>query len=368
MTINPFKASYPNKDLLASPDSFFNTVSKEYANYKHAGFFKASHQKALYIYQISGTKTYTGIIASNDIIDLTNHKILGHEHTINEKEQEMLRLILHRKAMIKPVLLAYHGHESINHFITTYVSKNEPFFEIALDANHEKHSLWEVNNASDIAFIQTLFAHHVPNAYIADGHHRAAITSRLVQKNYLTDHEDIVHPGLLCAFFPFDDLSIFDFSRIVDFSNKMTATKLIARLSKYFEFVPLTEAKKPDQKHHLSLYLQHEWYLLQWRPFVINTHQNDVVILDVDLFNQYILREILDINDIKSSKEVKYLEGIVPIQELMSMVKESGTAGFCFFPVTKEDVILTADAKEVLPPKSTWFEPRMKNGLVIKEF
>lgn len=368
MKIYPFKASYPNLDLIASPDSFFQAVSKEYTNFRNAGFFETSSGKALYIYRIEGVNTYTGIIGSNEISDIEEGKILGHEHTITEKEQTMMSLMLMRKAMIKPVLLAYEGHSKIADFISKHTTDKEPILDLKLSLQGERHKLWAINNTKDIEEIKKLFAKHIPKAYIADGHHRAAITARLVKKNYLHDHDDDKHPGLLCAFFPFSDLTIYDFSRVIDFSSKMTETRFMASISKYFD-IQLTDAyTKPTKKNQLTMLMANEWYLLEWKSAYLKNKNKKTVVLDVDMFNDFVLKQILGIVEIKTSTEVKYIEGISDPSVFIQATKMPRSAGFYFYPVTKEDVITTSEAGNVLPPKSTWFEPRMKNGLVIKEF
>ncbi|MBK8628107.1 MAG: DUF1015 domain-containing protein [Saprospiraceae bacterium] len=367
MKIYPFKASYPNLDLIASPDSFFDNVSKEYINYKSAGFFEKTDQKAIYIYRISALKTYTGIICSNQISDIEDGNILGHEHTITEKEQSMLSLMLMRKAMIKPVLLAYEGHQAIDEYINQFINTNASILTITLNNDTESHELWAIKDKNDIAQVKSLFSSHIPRSYIADGHHRSAITARLVKKKYLHDLDDKKHPGLLCAFFPFSDLKIYDFCRVVDFSTQMSDTKFMASLSTYFDILPLREVTKPEEKYQLTMYIHNEWYSLRWKQSVLG-HNQQSLLLDVDLFNQHILNDILGIKDIKKATEISYIEGVASIDVLYQAVKTAGKAGFYFYPITKEDVIATSESGGVLPPKSTWFEPRMKNGLVIKEF
>lgn len=367
MKIYPFKASYPNMDLIASTDSFFDNVSKEYINFKNAGFFDKSNEKAVYIYRIIGSKTYTGIICSNDISDLENGKILGHEHTITEKEQTMLSLMLLRKAMIKPVLLAYESHQAIEEYIDFYTQNHKVLLSIPCNKQSEIHQLWAINDKKELKKIKTLFDQFIPKSYIADGHHRSAITTKLVKKKYLQDLDDKRHPGLLCAFFPFSDLTIYDFCRVVDFSARMSATKFMAALSEYFEITPNDTMQKPAEKHHLSMYLNSEWYRLQWKKTILKVNQKNTL-LDVDLFNEYVLKQILSITDIKLADEVTYIEGVADVEVLYQATKSQLKAGFYFFPITKDDVIATSEAGGVLPPKSTWFEPRMKNGLIIKEF
>jgi uncharacterized protein (DUF1015 family) len=368
MKLFPFKASYPNMELIAAADTFLNTISKEFIQYKNAGFFSHLEKKALYIYRIQGARSYTGIIGSNEIADIEDGKILGHENTIAEKEQNMLSLMLTRKAMIKPVLLAYEDHSEIQNFITDFVSKNNPLYEITTTEGKEVHIVWALTAALDISTIQQLFNIYIDKAYIADGHHRASITSRLVRKNYLHDHDDDKHPGLLCAFFPFSELTIYDFSRVLKFSDKMSDITLVAGLSQYFDIKKLNQTSKPEGKHQLTIILKNECFELTWKQNYLSSSHKSQVILDVELFNQLIVNELLGIQDVRTTNEISYVEGIVNIEDLALIAKNQGTAVFNFFPLSFHDVKTISDAGDVLPPKSTWFEPRMKNGLLIKEF
>ncbi len=367
MKIYPFSASYPNKELIPSPDSFFENISAEYVNFRNAGFFERAEKKAMYIYRISGPKIYTGILASNDISDLEDNNILGHENTLNEKEQEMLHLMLSRRSMIKPVLLAYLPSESVNNFIKEFIDSNDVFFEFSLQLQNEVHQVWKIDDEKNISLLQQYFKAEIPKSYIADGHHRAAITSKLVKKKYLHDHDD--HAGLLCAFFPMDELEVYEFNRIVNIEGITSRTKFMAKLSKYMHISPIDSPEKPKEKFELTMVLNQEWYCLKWKEDVLEIYKHLEHLLDVDLFNIYVLEMNLKITDIRNATNVKYLGGVLGIEGLMEQTKKSNFAvGFCLYPLTKNEVINTADRADVLPPKSTWFEPRMKNGLLIKDF
>lgn len=368
MNIYPFKASYPNTDLITSPESFFDTVSAEFVNFRQSGFFTSDSEKSLFIYRIQGVKTYTGIIASNDIEDIENKKILGHENTLTDKEQTMMQLMLSRKAMIKPVLLAYENKAKIDNFVEKFITKNKPFFDIELPLDDEQHTIWNISNTEDIDTLQGLFKSEVATSYIADGHHRASITAKLVRKNYLHD-DNIVHPGLLCVFFPFKELEILDYNRIIDLSGKMSKLHFMAKISHFVDIKPINKPAKPGKKHQMIMILDHEWFSLTWKKKLLKSSRKNQVLLDVDLFNNHILKDVANIKDIKTATDVMYVEGASGLDKMEEKLRKSGEyIGFCLYPVSKDDMIKISDAGDVLPPKSTWFEPRIKNGLIIKEF
>ncbi len=369
MNIYPFKALYPNQLLIPSPDAFFKTVSNDYIQYKESNFFRTVLNKGIFIYQISGVDyTFSGLIVSNDISDLEEGYILGHENTLAQKEQVMTNLLLSRKAMIKPILLGYKSHEEIDSYILNYMSSHAVLYEFYLEEKSEKHSFWCIDNETKLSTLQELFKKLVPNSYIADGHHRAKITSKLLRLNYLKEQDNSEHPGILCALFPFSDLKIYDFNRIVDYSEMKSPVRFMAELSKYFDIKYSKKAIKPTKKHQITLNLRNEWFRLTWKKNILNAHKKNQVVLDVNVFNDYILKNILKIKDITSSDKVKYTEGVQDLNNIILKMTDPMQCLFCLYPIEADDIIKTSESGAVLPPKSTWFEPRMLNGFLVKEF
>lgn len=369
MRIFPFVASQPNMELISSPDSFFDNVSKEYIQYRDSGFFIKDSEPCIFIYRINTLdQQYTGIIATNDIEDLEQNKILGHENTLAEKEQVMMTLMLSRKAMIKPALLTYSNSEILDNFIETYIQNNPIHLEIVFQSKEETHHIWKISNPNDIDTLINIFQNQIEKAFIADGHHRALITLKLIKKHYLNDNDNQGRPHFLCAYFPKDNLKVYEFNRIVDFSSLRSNARFIAHLSKYFDIKFIAKSKKPTSKFMLTLHIGREWYQLRWKKSVIKKANKNNLNLDVELFNTYVLKEIMHIKNIKTATEVTYVEGIKDIQFIQNTMSNPLTALFCFYPVDIEEVIDKSLNGLILPPKSTWFEPRMINGLFIKEF
>jgi uncharacterized protein (DUF1015 family) len=368
MQLVPFKADYPNKALIASPESFFQDVSKEYINFCRSGFFLKCETPAIYIYEISANgHIYTGIVTGNDVSDYEKGKIIGHENTIAAKEQAMLQLTLLRRAMIKPVLLGYDQHEKIDAFTAQYKVHHPVFFEIHLPEAGEWHRYWQIYRNEDIQQLRNLFEHYVPEAYIADGHHRTSTAVRLLRDQYLSDSEDRI--SVLAAYFPFRDLQIFEFNRVVDVLSKTSAAVFIARLSAFLKIRPLKSAKKPLKKHSFTMYIGKEWFSLEWKKTILSKYDKEQDILDTELFNTYVLGNVLKISDVRTTGDIIYLEGLSGTEGIQSIVNSNEHyAGFCLFPLTIEEMKTASNTGKVLPPKSTWFEPRMKNGLLIKTF
>ncbi|MBK9255151.1 MAG: DUF1015 domain-containing protein [Saprospiraceae bacterium] len=367
MNITPFYASYPNKALIASPESFFTDVSKEYLNFKKSGFFLKNEIPGIYIYEIkSNQQTYTGIITGNDISDYEKGKILGHENTIASKEQEMLQLTLLRKAMIKPVLLGYDSPPEIDSFIEDFKATENVFMEFSLPQVNEQHSVWLIRSNEKIKELKSLFNKHVPCAYIADGHHRTSTAVKLLKGNYLQDNPDQI--SILAAYFPFRDLKIFEYNRVVDVLAGITPTRFIALLSTYTDIKPMKNKRKASGKFEMTMFMRKEWFSLKWKKKIIQKFTQGHL-LDVELFNYYILGKILKIDDVRTNAKIKYVDGTIGPDAIQNVVNSNDhLVGFCLYPVSVEEIKTVSSANEVLPPKSTWFEPRMKNGILVKEF
>jgi len=367
MKIRPFKASFPNPDLVSSPDSFFDRVSAEYINLRASGFFKYTEENNIYVYRISGKNTALSILASNDLSDVDDRKILGHEKTLTENEQDMMQLLLLRKAMIKPVLLAYPDQKAISKWMVEITKASQPFLSFRMEKTNELHEFWAVSGDAQIKHISQMFQKLVPKSYIADGHHRIAVSNKLIHKNYLGHQSE--QNGVLCAYFPLSHLYIHDYNRVVSLPPHMSYIKWIASISKYLKLKPIPKAAKPSHKHSMTLVIDKEWYLCTWRKKYIVALEGNKPILDVDLFNHFLLEQALAIPDIKLAQNIQYVSGIAGTNGLENTTQKSpNSVGFCLYPISREEVLATAEAHEYLPPKSTWFEPRLRNGMLILDF
>lgn len=368
MTIYPFTAIYPNLELIASPDVFFETVKFEYPQYFQSGFFQTDDGDAFFVYEIeTHERTFHALIACSDIQDYLDGKILRHENTLVAKEQQMMNLLLQRNTMIKPVVLAYTGVDEVNKLISS-ATKATPFLTIPFEESGERHNIYKI---TDPEMQQKLIEHFrkvVPKAYIADGHHRCSTAAKLY-KTVSEKHSPLDFSKLLCAFFPFDQLVIHDYNRVVEILHEISPTVFVARLSGLCMIKQLDTPRKPKMKHEIILYIEGEWYRLRWRKSVLRRYANRKVVLDGEILNREILEPILGIRDVTSDQRLRYVEGIAGIDGIIEKTHRTAfRIAFLIYPVSANELMRVADAGETLPPKSTWFEPRVKNGLVSKAF
>ncbi|MEK7254432.1 MAG: DUF1015 family protein [Bacteroidota bacterium] len=368
MHIHPFQAVYPNADLIASADYFFASVKEEFNHYVQRGFYKKLPQEGLYVHQIVGERrTYTGMIACLDILDYLDGNIKKHENTIAAAEQEQMRLMLWRNAMVKPVMLTYRNADDVKTILERQTQRREPFLEVHFEEVSQLHRFWEISDWQTIEQLQRTFLEQVPHTYIADGHHRISTTA-LMFKRHKGNPGDNPYRWLLSALYPASELEIHDFNRIIEGLNDLSPAVLMAKLSKLFEIDLLHEAQKPSQKHELTMYLDRHWFRLRWREQVLAEFSHQPVVLDVTMLNEKVLSGILGIKDVRTDARVKYFEGVKGLGSLKDKTLRSDERlAFCLYPVAMDDFLAVSDAGGILPPKSTWFEPRIRSGLLVKQ-
>ena len=368
MNIKPFQAIYPNFDYIASADSFFGTVKHQYPEYKKNGFFQKAAQESFYIYEISSPeRTYTGLMACSDINDYFEGRIKRHENTLTSQEQMQMQLILSRNATVKPVLQIYPEVEEINAIIRKHQKETKNFFSITFDEGPQIHTFWEISDGQAIQHLQKLFLEKVPHTYIADGHHRTSTTA-LLHKRF-RDKGRQQYDLLLSAFFTTSEIQVHDFNRIIIGLDEISSVQFMAKLSRYFNMEIIAGPGMPTQKHELTLFIKKEWLRLRWRPEIIAEYLDTPVLLDANLLNEKVLHEMLGIEDVRGDHRVKYVGGPGSIEKVkQKTIQDEHRVGFCLYPVALDDLIHTADLGLSMPPKSTWFEPRMRNGLIVYDF
>jgi len=366
MNIKPFKGNYVDLSMVASPDSFFASVKAEYQSLKESGFFDAAQQESLYLYEIQrGEKHHLGVLACVDIKEYEAGKILKHEHTLAEKEQTMMNLVFQRRAIIKPILLTYPPYEPMKSWMHTYKNEHDPFFVVHLEEHGEQHSLWNIEDPDTIDRFRVAFKDKIGKAYIADGHHRSSTTYYLHHTGQGSKH-GLNFEQLFAAFFDFDELEVYDYNRLVDVFQDMTPSRFMAEISNYCDITYLGAVQKPTKKHEMTMCLRGEWYSLQWRKKVIDQYSEEMVILDTQLLDDLIFQNVLGIKDVRTDSRLSYVEGVKSADFIHQKVhKKPDTIGFCLYPVALEDVIRIAETDNVMPPKSTWFEPRIRNGMLV---
>lgn len=372
MDIFPFRAVYPQLDRILPDENFFESVKEDFNRYYGESLFQYVDQEALFVYQIDiQGVTHTGIVGGVPVTEYEQGRILRHEHTISAKEDVQLKLTLERASVVKPVLLAYAGIPALDHWLAAYAGGREPDWAVNFPREGQVHRFYAITAPEDINCVQTEMAQALDHAYIADGHHRFSSSARLYRQLEAEGRADAsVYRDLMCAFFPTPALDIHNFNRVVyQAFRDMGAGGFVARLSAFAEVEPIPGPAMPAGAHDMTMLLEREWFRVSWRDITWFSRPDRSVCTDVDLFNDLILHRILGIENARNDNRVDYIEGPKGLEGLQKAVsKQPGSVGFCLHPLSWDSFLAIIDAGQVLPPKSTWFEPRMKNGLIVQRY
>ncbi len=365
--IRSFKATLPRLDAIFSAPYFFSKVKHLYPLFTQENFFYTDQKPALYIYrQKDKHGTQIGLLTLSHLEDYLNGDIVRHEDTLATKERKMMRLYEERQAVIKPVLLTYPVVQSIQDFIEKYSQQHESFFELNFKAG--LHTLWRIDKKKDQKFIIESFKKYVPKTYIADGHHRAK-TSANWRAKYASTDDSAYYNFFPTALFSSDQLTIHDFNRISTTLNGMTPLAFMVALSKVADITPLSSPQKPQVQHELSMILDGEWFMIKWKKTIIPNTAALSDKLDVSILNHQVFEKILQIEDVRSDTRIKYLEGTEGIEGMnRKMANTNNKIGFMLYPISVEDFFHIADNEGVMPPKSTYFTPRIHNGFAVFDF
>jgi len=312
-----------------------------------------------YIYQlVMNGKSQTVLVCVSSIEDYFNDVIRKHELTRPEKEKDRIDHMRTIRAQTGNVFMAYRDVMEINALINGWKAKNTPEYDFTA-SDGIKHTVWVINRDDVINSITNLFATKVPNTYIADGHHRAASAAKVSKQ--LPDSEEAKF--FLTTIFPESQLAILDYNRAVKDLNELTTEEFIGALQDDFMLTYSPEPVKPAVLHEFGMYLGDEWYILTARQ---GTYSKDPIgVLDVTILQKNVLDKILDIEDPRTDNRVDFVGGIRGLEELEKRVNSGEmAAAFSLYPVTLNQLFAIADSGKVMPPKSTWFEPKLRDGLL----
>ncbi len=336
-----------------------------YQQYVKDGLYIKVPQPAFFIYQIkSVTGEHTGLVALNEVEDFFDGKVKKHEATLGAREKQQRDLFLQWEAILKPVLLTYPTVPSISAWLNAFIHYHKPLFDTKFKNGKVLHRVWAVTEEQAIRELQNLFSSNVKSTYIADGHHRTTTIALLHEQRDQYPAFDFDH--LFCAFFATDQLDILDYNRVAEIPLGMSAVQFMAHISKVFDIELLESPRRPEDKHEIVMLLRHEWYSLHWRPELLSGLDEQNALLDASLLNERVLGNILGIHDVRSDTRVVYVDGSKGLNGLQKAANSRNKVGFALYPVHFADMMFLADAGEILPPKSTYFEPRLKSGMLVQ--
>lgn len=312
-----------------------------------------------YLYRVTmGEHAQTGLVCCSSVSDYDKDRIKKHEYTRPDKELDRVNHMKHTGAQTGNVFLAMRDAGELNELIANWTENKNPVYNFTAE-DGIAHAIWVISDSETIDRITAIFKDQVECTYIADGHHRAASASRvrkLLPKNELT-------AGFLSTIFPASELKILDYNRVVSDLNGLSENELLDKINKNFSVTRVNSKYKPQRPHHFGMYVNGTWYELTALDGTFAT--DPVNILDVSILQKNLLEPVLGIQDQRTDSRIDFVGGIRGLSELENRV-DSGEAAIAFsiFPVTVDQLFDIADANEVMPPKSTWFEPKLRDGLL----
>ena len=348
-------------------EKVYSKAVENFKNFQKQGWLVQDEKENYYVYaQTMNGRTQYGLCVGAYVDDYMTGKIKKHELTRRDKEEDRMKHVRVNNANVEPVFFAYPHNDEIDAIVAEVV-KGEPEYNFVAPDGFGHH-FWVIEDEVTIARITELFA-QMPSMYIADGHHRSAAAAlvgnekRLKNPNHKGDEE---YNYFLAVCFPDNQLNIIDYNRVVKDLNGLSDEEFLAKLSENFEVEKIgAEIYKPAKLHNFSLYLSGNWYSLTAKVGTYN--DNDPIgVLDVTISSNLILDEILGIKDLRSDKRIDFVGGIRGLGELKQRV-DSGEmrVALALYPVSMKQLIDIADSGNIMPPKTTWFEPKLRSGLII---
>ena len=346
----------------------YESGADQFKKFQQEGWLVQDNDENYYLYaQTMNGKTQYGIVLCCHVDDYMNNVIKKHELTRRDKEEDRMKHVRNTNANIEPVFLAYKSSQPLIDLIDR-IAKETPVYDFVAPIDHFRHQFWVIADPKDKEVITTEFD-KMDALYIADGHHRSAAAAlvgaeRAKQNPNNTGNEEYNFYMAVC--FPAEQLTILDYNRVVKDLNGLTKDEFLKALGKNFIVEDMgTENYRPKKLHEFSAYLEGHWYRLEAKEGTFNPN-DPIGVLDVDISSRLILDEILGITDLRGDKRIDFVGGLRGLEELKRRV-DNGEMKFALalYPVTMEQIMNIADSGKIMPPKATWFEPKLRSGLVI---
>jgi uncharacterized protein (DUF1015 family) len=346
----------------------YEKAAENFQKFQDKGWLVQDDKEMYYIYaQTMNGKTQYGLVVGAYVDDYMSGVIKKHELTRRDKEEDRMKHVRVNNANIEPVFFAYPDNVVLDALVKKYTAKT-PEYDFIAPIDGFGHQFWLIDDAKDIATVTEEFG-KMESLYIADGHHRSAAAAlvgdekRRQNPNHKGDEE---YNYFMAVAFPASQLTILDYNRVVKDLNGLSSEEFLNALTKNFVVEKKGEVEyKPQELHEFSLYLDNNWYSLKAKEGTYN-NEDPIGVLDVDISSRLILDEILGITDLRSDKRIDFVGGLRGLKELKRRVDNGEMkVALALYPVSMQQIMDIADSGNIMPPKATWFEPKLRSGLVI---
>jgi len=344
----------------------YETGKQNFQAMLEQGIFFQEEKPCLYIYElIMNGRSQTGIVGCAAVEDYMNNLIKKHELTRPDKEADRKHHMRISMMNAEPVFCAYKADAQLDKVVEK-IKNGDPEYAFTADDGIE-HKLWLVDNDSTINNIIAEFE-KMPASYVADGHHRTAAAAQVGVdlKNENSNHTgEEEYNYFLAVHFPDNQLEIIDYNRVLKDLNGFDNASFLLEISKFFQVEKIDKAVKPGRPHEMGMYLSGQWYMLKVNTAIVGD-EDPIGALDVTILSRHILEPILDVHDLRTDKRIEFIGGIRGLDELERRVDSGNMAvAFAMFPVSMKQLMTIADKDLIMPPKVTWFEPKLRSGLVV---
>jgi len=359
------------KDTDPHEEKVYVKAKDNFNDFQNKGILVQDNEAHYYIYaQTMKGKTQYGIVGAAACQDYINGIIKKHELTRPDKEEDRKVLTRYLKANIEPVFFTYRAVPEIDAIVEDIVKNNKPEYDFTAEDGFGHH-FWVIENPETNATLEKLFEEKVPFTYVADGHHRTAAAAGMMEEFKKANPN---HTGnepynyFMAVHFPDNQLQIIDYNRVVKDLNGLSTQDFLNKIEENFDISEVSESiVKPTKLHDFSMYLDGKWYGLTGKANTFNDN-NPIDSLDVSVLSKFILEPILNIKDLRTDTRIEFIGGIRGLGELSKRVDNREMAvAFALFPVSMKQLMNIADTNNIMPPKVTWFEPKLRSGLVINK-
>ena len=346
----------------------YDKVVENFQLFQDKSWLVQDAEEKYYVYaQTMDGRTQYGIMGCAHIDDYFNNNIKKHELTRKDKEEDRMIHVRITNANVEPVFFSYPAHTEIDKIVSEAI-KNKAIYDFTADDGFGHH-FWVIDDKATINRISEIFKNEIPYLYVADGHHRtaaAALVGQEKRKNNPNHTGEEEYNYFMTVIFPDNQLKIIDYNRVVKNLNGLSKDEFMAKLETDFAVEKMgTDIYKPSQLHEFSMYIDNNWYKLTAKTGTYND-ADPIGVLDVTILSNLVLDKILGIKDLRTSKDIDFVGGIRGLGELERRVDNGEmVAAFALYPVSMKQLIDIADTDNIMPPKTTWFEPKLRSGLAI---
>jgi uncharacterized protein (DUF1015 family) len=356
------------EDMDEHAPEVYEKAIENFNKFRNQGYLVQDEKDNLYIYaQTMNGKTQYGLVGCAGVEDYMNGIIKKHELTRKDKEEDRMKHVRITNANMEPVFFTYRAVPELDKIISGFVQSHDPTYDFT-SVDGIGHHFWVIEDDQVISRITELFE-KIPYTYVADGHHRtaaAALVGNEKRRNNPSHTGKEEYNYFLAVHFPDNQLSIIDYNRVVKDLNGLSVEEFLSKLEKVFKVDRIgADIYKPDRMHNFGMYLEGTWYSLEAREGTYN--DNDPIgVLDVTILSTHVFDNILNIKDLRTDKRVDFVGGIRGMGELKKRVdSDEMRVAFALYPVSMKQLMDIADTDNIMPPKTTWFEPKLRSGLVV---